>query len=133
MIGFFLFLYDAGRAASVKSPTVLLVTSRYGPHRKHRSSVAVSNCYRENILFAMPLLSNGRCIIVYLAIVAQQQVYISQYAKWTYAVTFRAASVFKVDEGTRLFGVTFQKAVTSMHTVVQCIKSLTTTAATCSR
>jgi hypothetical protein len=48
----------------------------------------------------MPLLSNGSYIFAYLAVVAQQLVYISQYAKWAYAATFRAASVFKVDEGT---------------------------------
>jgi hypothetical protein len=32
------------------SLTVLLITSRHGPHRKHCSSVAVSNCCRANML-----------------------------------------------------------------------------------
>jgi hypothetical protein len=54
----------------------------------------------QTCLFAMPLLSNGRSIFAYLAVVAQQRVDISQYAKWAYAATFPAASVFKVDEGT---------------------------------
>jgi hypothetical protein len=39
---------------SLIAPTALLITSRHGPHRKHRSSVAVCG----------PLSSNGRCRVV---------------------------------------------------------------------
>jgi hypothetical protein len=39
--------------------------------------VAVQTC-----LFAKPLLSNGYRVFVYLAVVAQQRVYMPQYAGW---------------------------------------------------
>jgi hypothetical protein len=53
------------------TPLVLLITSRHGPHRKHRSSVAVKG----------PLSSNGLRLAVCLAVVALQRVYVPQYKK----------------------------------------------------
>jgi hypothetical protein len=47
------------------SLTVLLITSRHGPYRKHHSSLAVYE----------PLPSNSRCLVVCLAVVAYQRVY----------------------------------------------------------
>jgi hypothetical protein len=53
--------------------TVLLITYRQGPHRKHRSIFLWHFC-----LFTKPLLSNGCCISVSFMAVVLQPVYMSQ-------------------------------------------------------
>jgi hypothetical protein len=58
--------------------TVLLIAYLHGPHRKHRPSIAVSNCCRLN-MFVCEAVSKRCCIFVYLALVAQQRVYMTQY------------------------------------------------------
>jgi hypothetical protein len=50
--------------------TVLLITSRYRLHRKHRSSVAVFVCKAA-----------AQYWLFYLAVVAQQRVYMPQYVQ----------------------------------------------------
>jgi hypothetical protein len=62
----------------VLAPTVLPITYRHGSHRKHRSSFGVSNCCCADTLIAKPLLSNGCCILDYLAVVAEQRLYMPQ-------------------------------------------------------
>jgi hypothetical protein len=62
-------LYSSLFSRLTHSRSVLVVSPWRWPHRKHHSSVAVYG----------PLLSNGCCIFPYLAIVAYQRVYISQY------------------------------------------------------
>jgi hypothetical protein len=58
------------QASDLTLLTVLLITSRHRPHRKHRSSVAVSNCCRGNTLVCEAVASKqllyiyssrGRC------------------------------------------------------------------------
>jgi hypothetical protein len=63
--------------AEIIAPAVLLITSRHGQRRKHRSSVTVSNCCRANMLVS--LLSNGCCSFAYLVVVAHQRVYMPLY------------------------------------------------------
>jgi hypothetical protein len=46
------------------SSLVLFVTSRHGPHRRHRSSVAkqlLRSCWGSHEIATQPLPSNGRC------------------------------------------------------------------------
>jgi hypothetical protein len=74
---------DVGRSLQLIAPTVLLITFRQGPHRKHRSSVAVSNCCRAKhvcswscysvtavvfLLISWPLPSNGPHATIYTKI-----------------------------------------------------------------
>jgi hypothetical protein len=58
--------------------TILRVTSRQGPRRKHCFSVAVQFMPWKHS-FAELLLSNGCCTVAYFAVVAKQRVFMPQY------------------------------------------------------
>jgi hypothetical protein len=60
---------------------VLVIPSRQGPRRKHRSSLLKFSRFRGNMFVCKPLLRNDTCIFAYLAVVAQQRVYMLQYCE----------------------------------------------------
>jgi hypothetical protein len=55
------------------------MSSRHGPRRKQRLLLLYPLVPVETCLFAESLLNNGCCIIAYLAVVAEQRVYMTQY------------------------------------------------------
>jgi hypothetical protein len=56
------------------APTVLVITSRHRPHRKHHSCVAVQLLLIKNLL-----PSSGHCFIVCFLVVTLQHVYMPHY------------------------------------------------------
>jgi hypothetical protein len=69
----------------------MVITSRTD-HTENTVSLLLSTVSVGTCLFAEPLLSNGFCISAYLAIVAQQRIYMLQYYPPTYALVFLVVS-----------------------------------------
>jgi hypothetical protein len=66
------------------SRLILLITPLHGLHRRHPYPLLLYPIVAmETCLLAEPLLSNGCCTTPYVAVVAQQRVYMPQYITYT--------------------------------------------------
>jgi hypothetical protein len=66
-------------STELTAPTVLVITSRHGPHIKHSSSIVAFVFIAAGKCLLSHCVEKGRCLFTYLAVVAWQRMYTLQY------------------------------------------------------